>query len=1125
MEQVVVNKPDGSTTLLNSLPKVSGIIKAEQSVGLLGEDLVTISVKSATPLEFGLGNTIEVFGKTYTLNQLPEIKKKGVRSFEYDLTFEGSQYELIDVQFLLPDNTIGDSFTGNLKDFLQILLDNILRIFPGKWVLGDYPKDTEFKTLSFAGSNCLEVVRNICEEYNQELEITQIDGVRTLHIRKAGVIFPYTFRYGRTGGLYELIRKNISSKNIVTRLYAYGGSNNLGSKYKYSKLCLPESAGKNNSFIQSDKAIAAYGVKENVKTFNDIFPNRYGEVTMLGSKYYAFIDSTMNFDLNEEDPEGNTKWLIKDVDAKVKFTTGNLAGYEFDVHSYNHATKEIQLVPFVDENGMKFPNEQSAAFRFALGDKYHFIDINLPDQYRIDAEIKLQEKAEDYFTQYSQPQVQYNLSIDQNFIKQFSGELSIVNLFAVGDYIAIEDKDIGVDKSIRVTAFKRDLLQPYKYALTIGDSVAQSTVTRIISDLKNIDETIRINDLADPAKARRNWRTSQEVLANVFDPEGHYYSEKIKPLSIDTTMLSVGAKSMQFILQNTLIEANYEGNKNAVRVKGGSLIHYTIAETTKAWTIATLSATLTDNSKPYYIYGKCEKNGSAGVIIFSTLQIKVDEDPNHYHFWIGVLSSVDEDVRAISLTYGASTINGRFITTGRIESSGGGNTYFDLDLGEIGGRIKFLSNGMPTDLNDWASVIEGAVDDALDVANNAQADATSARAITDNFGTEINGGLISTVVMFLREFNSNKNTAGLSGHQGPLQDMPSFWSGGTYDEAVAFIEFLDAIENEIPPSQFNYKEKYDALAKITLLHNGAAKLGDFIVQESGRIIMIDPNLGIERLVFTNSNLPTIEELTGGANSQGYVITDEGEVYNGGFTTLGVTLVVDKNSSTGYFNGANVYMEGKGNANSSIRAIVRIQKTTGQYRKTLGEYRIPFEWEGDSRSGSTYLPPQTIENLEQGSYIFSVELDHSGDVISSKATIQPFKFEWRHVVQGIKQQRYGANGMMFFYSNNHFYFTENGGADMKGPSNLPGPLAAGSINANGGIINRWGAKLAGNADTITGGYRIFLKDMDHNQYSVQVTPNTATSQFRVGNKTNTYFEIFGSGGADFTVMGDNYQPTL
>lgn len=765
MEQIIVRHPDGTTALLTSRARKSGVTKAEQSITLLGADTVAITVKSATPLTFHLGDQIDVYGKTYTLNQLPGIKKTGNRNFEYTLTFEGVQYELIDVQFLLPDDTVLDSFTGDLEDFLGILIGNLTRVYPGKWVLGVYPANTEYKTLTYTEKNCLEVLQDLCEQYSTEFEITQANGVRTLNIKTAGVNFPYTFRYGRTGGLYELTRQNINSKNVVTRLYVYGGSSNLGDKYRYTRLCLPGKA-KNASYIEDAAAIAAYGLKENTKIFDDIRPERYGEVTAAGSAYYAFKDATMNFDLNEKDSAGNTKWLIDGATAKVKFTTGNLAGYEFDIHKYDHATKEIQVVPFTDENGMKFPSETSAAFQFGVGDKYFFTDINLPDTYKTDAENKLLAEGNKAITEYSQPQVQYGLSIDENFIRQFAGELTVVNLFAVGDYIPVEDEDIGVNKSVRITAFTRDLLREYKYNITLGDSVTKTTITRVIEDLQKIDNVIEINDLADPSKARRNWKASQEVLANVFDPEGHYYSEKIKPLSIETTMLATGARSQQFVLQNTRFEPNYEGNPNTVKVVGGTLVHYTIAETVKSWQLNTATFSNLVSGTVYYIYARCQKTGTAGNIVFDTVQRAVDGDPTYYYFLIGSLSSVITDTdgnrpaRLIALTYGATTINGRFLATGRIQS-GDGQTYFDLDAGEIGGNIKFRAS-------------DGTL---KDVAELEQSDIEYLRDAFKDARTEIEGGVALSGFIGVRDTEQNVAAAMTGYNPTGESDYPLIFAG------------------------------------------------------------------------------------------------------------------------------------------------------------------------------------------------------------------------------------------------------------------------------------------------------------------------------------------------------------
>ena len=242
--------------------------------------------------------------------------------------------------------------------------------------------------------------------------------------------------------------------------------------------------------------------------------------------------------------------------------------------------------------------------------------------------------------------------------------------------------------------------------MTISDTQTKGDITtRVISDLVDIDKVLTINNLKDPAQARANWRSSREVLNMVFDPEtGGYYKDKITPESVDTMMLSVGAKSMQFGLINTVFEPNFQGNPNLFKWKGGVLTHYTIdPDKARSWVLAD-GTTALQQDVPYYIYAVCNRDNSAGTMSISATQHKVEESPNVYYFLIGILGSIDADtkVRAISLTYGFTTINGRFIKTGRIESADG-TTYFDLDQSEIGGRIVFTQNGQEKTLEELGS--------------------------------------------------------------------------------------------------------------------------------------------------------------------------------------------------------------------------------------------------------------------------------------------------------------------------------------------------------------------------------------------------------------------------------------
>ena len=412
------------------------------------------------------------------------------------------------------------------------------------------------------------------------------------------------------------------------------------------------------------------------------------------------------FDLNEKDKDGNTKFLLDETAAKVHFNTGNLAGYEFDVHSYDNATHTFTLVKQTDERGNVFPSESSKAFQFAKDDEYKLIDIALPDNYEKDAENELAEQGNIYYDQNSQPKVQYGLSVTESFLASLMGKETNGNIIWVGDYIPVVDEDIDVNKSVRVKSFKRDLLKDYSYSLTISDlAITTSLTNRVVSDLIDHDKAITINNLKDPARARANWRSSREVLNMVFDPEGDYYTDKIKPQSIDTMALAVGAKSMQFGLTNTVFQPNYGANPNRIVYEGGVLTHYTIHEDAAvSWILADGDVMLKDASKAYYIYAKCSRNSNAGSIIFTVQQIKTDEDAGYWHFFIGVLNSVDAELnaRSLALTYGFTMINGRFIKTGRVESADG-ETYFDLDNSEIGGRIVFMQNGQKKTLEEVAN--------------------------------------------------------------------------------------------------------------------------------------------------------------------------------------------------------------------------------------------------------------------------------------------------------------------------------------------------------------------------------------------------------------------------------------
>lgn len=711
---IIITQPNGNRVPMQNRRTATGITSAKQNWGLNAEDTVDITIESPFPQTYNIGDKITVFGRDYKLNRLPSVKKTGMHQFQYTLQFEGVQYDLFRITYDLTIDTTtnelqdvqGDTLTGNLHRFMTVLIANANRVFPGKWKLGACPDTIGDKTLTFGESdNCLSVLQNLCGQsnFNVEFEIVQSNGVYTVNLyERVGQTLPFTFEYGKGRGLYDLHRENVSSSNIVTRLKVYGSTENITSKYRADRLCLPGKT-KGQSYIEKPEMVAKYGVFEGRKNFDDVKPTFTGSVESVVDTF-SFIDKKFPFDLNATNASGETLYLINGVSAKIHFNTGNLAGYDFEVKSYDHATHKFTLLKTTDDRGDVFPSETSMAFQFGVGNEYKILDVAYPSDIEAEAEAKLAEVGNKYYDQNCQPKVQYGLSVTKAFLEKLvETNDSVTNFFCPGDFLHVVDADIDVDKAIRIKSFVRNILDPYDYTLTISDITTNATITnRVISDLVELDKIVTINNLKDPTRARANWRSSREVMNMVFDPDGDYYTDKIKPGSIDTLALSVGAKSMQFGLLNTVFQPNYNGNPRLVKWQGGVLTHYTIKEESAvSWVMADGQTTLTGNNSAYYLYAKCERNGNAGVFIFTTSQIKVEDDVNYYHFLVGTLSSIDPElnVRSLALTYGFTMVNGRFIKTGRIESADG-TTYFDLDNSEIGGRIVFSSNGQEKTLEE-----------------------------------------------------------------------------------------------------------------------------------------------------------------------------------------------------------------------------------------------------------------------------------------------------------------------------------------------------------------------------------------------------------------------------------------
>lgn len=718
-------KRNGETIQLNTNEPFCFVKEATLTSSLMGDDYISLKIVSSEWLSFAKGDKIIVGGNEYSIRATTtrEIVSEGY--YNYEPVFYGVMYDLMKTiyrncdKYGKSDKSTFD-LTYTIKEFVQVLIYNLERDYPGVWKFDeDNCPETEAKTIQFSGVNCLQALQTLCnsEQFNLEFQITQDNGIRTIHIGKFGKrINPPSgadfFEWGKGNGLYNLKEQKIDDKAIITRLWVEGGTTNIRSDYRgyAERLQLPmqrmnqydhtladgtvvkantEMIGisdESKRYIENAELRDKIGSEEDVKTYDNIYPKRTGKVTaVVADDICAFVDDTMDFDLNKKDDKG-TVYLVNGVSAKITFTSGRLAGQQFELNAkggYDDKTKTFKIIPFTDNRGLTIPSEETKnSFFIEVGNTYKITDIYLPEQYEKRAEEDLWYAGSDDFKNASQVKAQYALTFDRLYFLQSLSSDTDTSVFAVGDYVPVKDTRFGIEKTMRIQKLTRNLLLEHDYQITLADSTAISIQTQTVLTVIDHENVINNNRLRDLNKARRGWRTTEDLRNMVYDTDGYFDTENIKPNSIDTNMLNVGAKSQQFVLSGCVLKANFGGNPNMFVATAGILSHLTIDnDKIRSWQMNEASFEL-QSTGGYYLFAKCSKSGENGVWYLTQEQLKFEptSDPNNYYFQVGIISRLyaDDNFRDFQTTYGFTRINGNTITTGRIITSDG-ECYLDLD--------------------------------------------------------------------------------------------------------------------------------------------------------------------------------------------------------------------------------------------------------------------------------------------------------------------------------------------------------------------------------------------------------------------------------------------------------------
>lgn len=444
--------------------------------------------------------------------------------------------------------------------------------------------------------------------------------------------------------------------------------------------------------------------------------------------------------------------MVAGLVPSIAFRGGYLQGLEFEliIHKAGTTTRGITFasdyfeIAFDQNSNPRLPN---ATIKPIANDDCTLFNVRMPNKYILNAYHELEAKALEYIEDAKTDKATYDITC--NPIK-FESVPALASL-NIGYKSAIiypnsartDSRVIMIEKHLDIES---DIKLQLGYRKTAGSiKTLQEVVTSTQDNVEKVVKTADYNRNKMIAM-RTNLNAQREALENVFDPDGYFDSDKIRPMSIETQMLAVGAKSQQFAITGSSFKLpDYSSGHGIFTWTAGTLNHFTIDESgVKNWTISAGTQNLA-NGNLYYVYAKCGKANTSATIVAEQTQRKFDADATYYYFLIGTISSESQDAdnhlwgRVLTFTYGSAQINGREITAGVIKGGAGAHSVkIDLEEGVIEGNIKLTAGD-----TDNKAIIDSIIGDnttvsgAVSTAQTANANASSALTTANSANTKI----------------------------------------------------------------------------------------------------------------------------------------------------------------------------------------------------------------------------------------------------------------------------------------------------------------------------------------------------------------------------------------------------
>lgn len=684
MGRFTVYSKDGQTVrcVLDKL-EYTGVFMAERAC--------TSTFISDVKINFDVFDYIDYRGERFELELLPTVKKISKHQYSYDLNFVSLKYELercmmrnivpSDNGIVYPTPLVVE-FTGTVK-YLAERIQACLDAMYGKdiWsiTLAD-GVDSEEKNISMSNQNCWSALSLV----NTEYKLNYFVKGRSVTIGGAEPVVNNVFEYGKGKGLYEIERISDADTGIVTKLRAYGGTRNLD--YSYPKkpewtdsvlpanyalsplrLMLPsfKTDGVTDFVLASNEAIAKYGIREGVITYDDIYPSITGMKNSAGQaideikSVDAITSETqptftvqlydLGFDLNES--------LTTD-EAQLSMKSGALQGYAFTITKIVKASDGSYTLTLgrntleeADTDNFTVPNKD---WNMKAGDKFVLLNILMPQEYIRAAENRLLERAKEYLAKYSITNYSYNIGVDEIFMAR---NANFYNEIMEGKRLTVNDPEMGIDHEnviIQSLSIKEGEGLIPTFEVTLNNEPSASALERIQGQISEIETSVN-NKFSSQSELSKQYRKKLDKvvwdrnLEERVDDNGEEYLFLTKPLitAYGVTMyagadvqvpsiyegLPIDGVTIQWV-DGKLVATGGKGTANGIVVNGNTytpnddgIITLPNYPTSLKWDDITGIPTWIGNTKPSYSWDEIGGKPS----VFPTNWENVSDKPS----WIG----------------------------------------------------------------------------------------------------------------------------------------------------------------------------------------------------------------------------------------------------------------------------------------------------------------------------------------------------------------------------------------------------------------------------------------------------------------------------------------------------------